>query len=123
MLVSDTLGVYLGESTDPFITYWSGIQPAPVDEAPCFSTLDEVAEVMRGWGPQELEFLRGLRPVAVVPDIVVSGYWYASPSACALAGIAPWLNESTRVPLPVSPEEMDACFGEEVQRWQRPTMN
>lgn len=123
VLVSDTLGVYLGETVQPFQTFWSGVQPLSVDEAPCFDSTDEVAKVIRGWGRQDLEFLKALRPATVVPDILVSGLKYASPDACARAGIQPWLNESLHVPLPCDEADADAVYGEEEQRWQRPMMN
>lgn len=64
VLMSETLGVYLGESRQPFMTFWSAIQPAPVDEAPCFDTQEEIADLIRSWGVQGVEFLKALRPAA-----------------------------------------------------------
>ncbi|MEJ8837611.1 hypothetical protein [Ramlibacter sp. AN1133] len=122
LLVSDEFGVYLGESHQPFFTYWSGIQPAPVDEAPCFDTQDEVAAVIRNWGPQAVPMLVGLRTVPVMPDMVLEGFKYASPEACARAGAPAWLNQRPNVPEPLE-VGADGFSGEEEQRWQRPTMN
>jgi hypothetical protein len=123
VLVSATLGVFLGEVRQPFLTVWSETDANSMDEAPCFDTQEDIGLLIRSWGIQDVAFLESLRPAAVIPDIRVGGRSFASPAACAMAGLPSWLSTATEIPLPCGDHDQDAFAGEEPQRWQLPTMN
>jgi hypothetical protein len=90
VLYSEKLGVYLGSGEQT--AFWSKLQPAPIEQAPCFETPQAIEALVNGWGPIPQEIARGLQHVLVVPDISAEGRFYASPSACIAAGLPGWVT-------------------------------